>query len=83
MARLRRFYLFSKLDNIFWIKIERKYTVRISNFVELAVIISMSYNIERIFYINKRKKQQLCLKKYSILLIQEEIVSVYSVQNIL
>jgi len=51
-------YFFSRLDSTFWVKVEKEYAVRISNFVELAAIMSILYDMKQRFYISEKRNNE-------------------------
>lgn len=74
-------YFFSKLDSIFWVKVEREHAARTSSLVELAAIMSIPHDMKRRLYVSERKKQRSRLRERSTPLIQGEVVSVFSMRK--
>ncbi|KAJ5727055.1 hypothetical protein N7493_004875 [Penicillium malachiteum] len=74
-------YFFSKLDSMFWVKVQRQQVARTASLVELAAMMSIPHDLRLRLHMSERKKQRARLRERSTSVIQGEIVSVFSTRK--
>ncbi|KAJ6077448.1 uncharacterized protein N7446_000384 [Penicillium canescens] len=74
-------YFFSKLDSMFWVKVEREEAAQTAGLVELATIMSIPYDMKQRLHMSEKRKQRARLRERSTSLVQGEVVSVFSMRQ--
>lgn len=74
-------YFFSKLDSMFWVKVQREQAAKAASLVELAAVMSIPHDMRRRLHMSERKKQRARLRERSTSLVEGEMVFVFSMRK--
>lgn len=69
--------LLSKLDSIFWFKVQRDYAARPASLIELMAVQSIPHDIRHRLYLSTKKRQQCRRWECATIWVQEEVVGVF------
>lgn len=74
-------YFFSKLDSIFWVKVQREQAAQAASLIELAALMSIPHDMKRRLYVSERKKERARLRERPTPLVKGEMVAVFSMRQ--